>query len=200
MNNTSNVSWHSQKVSRGDREQLLQQKGCVVWCTGLSGSGKSTIANELAFQLHSKGRLCYVLDGDNIRHGLNKDLGFSEVDRRENIRRVSELCALFVDAGVIVISAFISPFRSERRFCRDLVGGNRFVEVFVSASLDVCESRDPKGLYTKAKAGEISDFTGVSAPYEPPENADVVVDTETYSVSECVAQVVSVLRCRGLVD
>jgi adenylylsulfate kinase len=195
----SNISWHAQKVSRGDREQLLQQKGCVVWCTGLSGSGKSTIANELAYQLHMQGRLCYVLDGDNIRHGLTKDLGFSESDRDENIRRVSEVCALFVDAGVIVITAFISPFRAQRNFCRSLVGENRFVEVYVKAGLQVCEQRDPKGLYKKARQGVISDFTGVDAVYEEPLDADVVVDTQNHCVSECVIQLISALKRKGFV-
>jgi adenylylsulfate kinase len=195
----SNISWHAQKVSRGDREQLLQQKGCVVWFTGLSGSGKSTLANELAYQLHMQGRLCYVLDGDNIRHGLTKDLGFSESDRDENIRRVSEVCALFVDAGVIVITAFISPFRAQRNFCRSLVGENRFVEVYVKAGLQVCEQRDPKGLYKKARQGVISDFTGVDAVYEEPLDADVVVDTQNHCVSECVIQLISALKRKGFV-
>jgi adenylylsulfate kinase len=195
----TNISWHSHQVLRADREHLLQQKGCVVWFTGLSGSGKSTLANELAYQLHTQGKLCYVLDGDNIRHGLTKDLGFSESDRDENIRRVSEVCALFVDAGFIVITAFISPFRTQRNFCRSLVGENRFVEVYVKAGLQVCEQRDPKGLYKKARQGVISDFTGVDAVYEEPLDADVVVDTQKHCVSECVTQLISALKRKGFV-
>lgn len=185
----TNVHWHDHKVEREKREKLLSQKGCVVWCTGLSGSGKSTVANDLAHILHERGKLAYILDGDNVRQGLNKDLGFSPEDRNENIRRISEVANLFADAGVITITAFISPYRKLRDFCRSLVGDDRFVEVFCKAPLETCEERDPKGLYKKARDGEIDNFTGISAPYEEPEDSEVVVDTDRESVEESAKKV-----------
>jgi len=190
----TNVTWHEHKVSREDREKLLKQKGIVLWFTGLSGSGKSTIANEVAYKLHQMGKLAYVLDGDNIRHGLNKNLGFSPEDRNENIRRISEVAKLFADAGVITITAFISPYRKYRNFCRELLGPGRFIEIYTKASLETCEKRDPKGLYKKAREGIIKDFTGISAPYEEPENPELVIDTDRYSVEESVELVLKKLE------
>jgi adenylylsulfate kinase len=182
---TKDVVWHDHQVTRMNREKLLHQKGLLLWFTGLSGSGKSTIANTLAETLHAEGKLCYVLDGDNIRHGLNKDLGFSSSDRVENIRRIGEVAKLFVDCGVIVMTAFISPFRADRDAVRSLVGDD-FIEVFVDCSLSVCELRDPKGLYKKARAGEIKDFTGIHQTYEAPHSPEITVDSSKLSIQECV--------------
>ncbi len=194
-----NVVWHEYKITREDRERLLNQKGCVLWFTGLPSSGKSTLANEVAHLLHQRGRLTYVLDGDNIRHGLNKDLGFSPEDREENIRRIGEVAKLFADAGVIALTAFVSPYRKDRNRARALLEEGRFVEVYVNCPVQVCESRDPKGLYKKAKAGEIPEFTGISAPYEPPENPEIEVHTDQMSVSEAAEVVVGYLEEQGIV-
>jgi len=180
----TNVVWHSHAVKKEERESLLKQKGVVLWYTGLSGSGKSTIANEVAFKLHSKGKLSYVLDGDNIRHGLNKDLGFSPEDRKENIRRISEVANLFADAGLITMTAFISPYRIDRNFCRELTEDGRFIEIYCKASLETCEKRDPKGMYKKARAGIIKDFTGIDAPYEAPLDPELIIDTDKNNVEE----------------
>jgi len=180
----TNVTWHEHKVSREDREKQLSQKGVVLWFTGLSGSGKSTIANEVAYKLHQRGKFSYVLDGDNVRHGLNKDLGFSPEDRDENIRRISEVANLFADSGVIAITAFISPYKKLRNFCRELAGKDRFFEIYTKASLETCEERDPKGLYKKAREGIIKEFTGISAPYEQPENPELIIDTDKYGIEE----------------
>ena len=193
----SNITWHAHQVTQDQREKLLEQKGVVVWFTGLSGSGKSTIANELAHQLHTQGKLCYVLDGDNIRHGLNKNLGFSAEDRKENIRRISEVASLFVDAGIITLTAFISPYKEDRAFCRTLVGKNRFIEIYVTASLETCEKRDPKGLYKKARVGDIQHFTGITAPYEPPEHPDLIINTDTSDVYESAELVLKTLQHFG---
>jgi adenylylsulfate kinase len=190
----TNVTWHEHKVDREEREKLLKQKGVVIWFTGLSGSGKSTIANEVAYMLHKKGNFSYVLDGDNIRHGLNKDLGFSPEDRNENIRRISEVATLFADAGIIAITAFISPYRKYRNFCRELAGKGRFIEVYTKATLDTCEKRDPKGLYKKARAGIIKDFTGVNAPYEEPENPELIIVTDNETVEESAERVMKKLQ------
>jgi adenylylsulfate kinase len=190
----TNVTWHEHKVSRVEREHLLKQKGVILWFTGLSGSGKSTVANEVANKLHKMGRLTYVLDGDNIRQGLNKDLGFSPEDRNENIRRISEVANLFADSGVITITAFISPYRKFRNFCRELAGEGRFFEVYTKASLETCEKRDPKGLYKKAREGIIKEFTGISAPYEEPENPEIFIDTDKYDVEESADIVINILR------
>ncbi len=195
----SNLTWHETTVTKQDRETLLNQKGCVVWFTGLSGSGKSTLANAVAHQLHERNHHTYVLDGDNVRHGLNKNLGFSPEDREENIRRVGEVAKLFVDAGTIVMTAFISPYRADRDQARELIENNRFVEVFVECPLDVCEERDPKGLYKKARTGEIKEFTGISAPYEEPEKPEVVVNTSELNVIESARQVIFFLEKKGLV-
>jgi len=199
-NKATNVTWHMHKVSREDRERRLGQKGVVIWCTGLSGSGKSTIANEIAYELHKMGKLAYVLDGDNIRHGLNKNLGFSPEDRNENIRRISEVANLFVDSGIIAITAFISPYKEYRNFCRELVGNDRFIEVYCKAPVETCEQRDPKGLYKKARAGEIKGFTGIDAPYEEPENAEIVLNTDKETVEESVDNVLSTLKEKGYLE
>ena len=199
-NKATNVTWHMHKVSREDRERRLGQKGVVIWCTGLSGSGKSTIANEIAYELHKMGKLAYVLDGDNIRHGLNKNLGFSPEDRNENIRRISEVANLFVDSGIIAITAFISPYKEYRNFCRELVGNDRFIEVYCKAPVETCEQRDPKGLYKKARAGEIKGFTGIDAPYEEPENAEIVLDTDKETVEESVDKVLKILKEREYLE
>ena len=194
-----NVVWHEYKITREDRERLLNQKGCVLWFTGLPSSGKSTLANEVAHLLHQRGQLTYVLDGDNIRHGLNKDLGFSPEDREENIRRIGEVAKLFADAGVIALTAFVSPYRKDRNRARSLLEDGRFIEVYVNCPVQVCESRDPKGLYKKAKAGEIPQFTGISAPYEPPENPEIEVRTDEMSVSEAAQVVIRYLENEGIV-
>ena len=180
------ISWQRGKVTADDRARLLRQRAATIWLTGLSGSGKSAIAMELEQRLIEAGHACFVLDGDNIRHGLNRDLGFSPSDRQENIRRIAEVAKLFNDAGLFVITAFISPYREDRGAAREIIGTDRFVEVYLNASLDVCERRDPKGLYAKARAGQIAEFTGVSAPYEPPLAPDVTIDTGTSSLGESV--------------
>ena len=195
----TNITWHETTVTAEDREKLLNQKGCVIWFTGLSGSGKSTLANAVEQLLHQQRHHTYVLDGDNVRHGLNKNLGFSPEDREENIRRVGEVAKLFADAGTIVMTAFISPYRADRDQARALIADGRFVEVFVDCPLEVCEKRDTKGLYKKARAGEIKEFTGISAPYEPPLNPEVTINSAELSIEECAEAVVSVLVKSGLV-
>ena len=189
----TNITWHEATVTAEDREKLLNQKGCVIWFTGLSGSGKSTLANAVEQVLHQQRHHTYVLDGDNVRHGLNKNLGFSPEDREENIRRIGEVAKLFADAGTIVMTAFISPYCADRDRARALIAEDRFVEVFVDCPLNVCEERDTKGLYKKARAGEIKEFTGISAPYEPPMNPEVTVNTAALSIEECAQAVVEAL-------
>jgi bifunctional enzyme CysN/CysC len=179
------ITRHKGEVSTSDRAKLLGQKPVTVWLTGLSASGKSTVAYALEKRLIEMGKACYVLDGDNVRHGLNRDLGFSQEDRSENIRRIAEVAKLFNDAGLIVITAFISPFVADRQSAREIVGEG-FVEVFVDASIAVCEQRDPKGLYAKARTGEIPEFTGISSPYEPPEKPEMRLDAGEQSVKDCV--------------
>jgi adenylylsulfate kinase len=195
----TNVVWHSHKVKREDREKLLNQKGVILWFTGLSGSGKSTIANEVANKLHELNKLAYVLDGDNIRHGLNKNLGFSPEDRAENIRRISEVANLFVDSGIITLTAFISPYRKDRDFCRELAGEGRFIEIFVKASINTCESRDPKGLYKKARSGEIKEFTGISAPYEEPLKPEIILDADNQTIEEETEKVINYLKEKDII-
>ncbi len=180
----TNIVWHAEQVTRTDRERLLGQRGVLLWFTGLSGSGKSTVANLAAQKLHESGKLTYLLDGDNVRHGINKDLGFSLADRKENIRRIGEVAKLFVDAGVITLASFISPLLEDRMDLRKLLGAD-FVEIFVDCSLEVCEARDPKGLYKKARSGEIKDFTGISSPYERPENPEISLQTGAQDLEEC---------------
>lgn len=188
-----NVTWHNRKVSREDRTNLLNRKNKVIWFTGLSGSGKSTIAVELEKKLHEKGILSYVLDGDNVRHGLNKDLGFSTQDREENIRRLAELTKLFHDSGIFVIASFISPFKKERDLARSYAGED-FVEVHVDCPLEECEKRDTKGLYARARSGELKEFTGISHPYEIPENPEIKINTKDKSVEECVEEIINYLK------
>ncbi len=196
---STNVVWHEHRVAHENRVQRLGQKPGILWFTGLSGSGKSTLANALEASLFEQGRLTYVLDGDNIRHGLNRDLGFTDEARVENIRRIGEVAKLFVDAGVIVLTAFISPFRADREIVRSLVGPGQFIEIYARAPLDVCEQRDPKGLYKKARAGEIPHFTGIDSPYEAPENPELIVDTADHGLEACVAQISDDLRARGMI-
>ena len=193
----THITWHHHKVTREDRERVLGQKGVTVWLTGLSGSGKSTIAVAAEEVLVGRGRLAYVLDGDNVRHGLNKNLGFSPADRTENIRRIGEVSKLFTEAGVIVFTSFISPYRADRDLVRDIHDPGRFAEVHVAASIETCEARDVKGLYQKARAGEIPEFTGISAPYEAPERPELVLDTNRQTVEESVGRLVSFLEEKG---
>lgn len=182
----NNLHWHKHSVTVEDRRESYNYKSCVIWFTGLSAAGKSSLANALCKELHNIGVKCYVLDGDNIRHGLNKNLGFSPEDRKENIRRIGEVAKLFVDAGLIAMTAFISPYREDRNNARRLLREDEFIEVFVRCSLTECERRDPKGIYKKAKAGEIKEFTGVSAPYEEPENPELILETDKMDLQECV--------------
>jgi adenylylsulfate kinase len=197
---STNITWHASHVTRAERERLLGQRGVTVWLTGLSGSGKSTIAVGAERELVRRGRLAYVLDGDNIRHGLNKNLGFSPADRTENIRRIGEVAKLFTDAGVIAMTSFISPYRSDRDGVRALLAPGDFVEVHVAATVETCESRDVKGLYQKARRGEIPEFTGISAPYEAPARPELVLDTNRHSVEESVASLVAYLEKNGYLE
>ncbi len=198
----TNITWHHGHVDRAGRETLLKQRGCTIWFTGLPSSGKSTIAFTLEHALVERGRLSYVLDGDNIRHGLNKNLGFSPDDRVENIRRIGEVAKLFADAGVVTCTSFISPYRADRDQARAIHDAAKlpFIEVYVKASIELCEQRDPKGLYKKAKAGEIKEFTGVSAPYEEPQKAELVLDTAELSVAQAAQTVLDYLGQRGLLQ
>ena len=193
----TNITWHAGQVDRTARECVLGQRGVAVWLTGLSGSGKSTIAVATERVLIERGRVSYVLDGDNVRHGLNKNLGFSPGDRSENIRRIGEVAKLFAGAGVVVFASFISPYRADRDAVRTLMAPGDFVEVYVDASVETCEGRDVKGLYKKARAGEIPEFTGVSAPYEAPERPEIALDTNRQNVEEGVEQVVRYLEEKG---
>lgn len=199
VQSSSDVVWHQHTVSHDDRAKAKNQKPCVLWFTGLSGSGKSTIANAVDACLHRLGAHTYVLDGDNVRHGLNGDLGFSDADRIENIRRISEVSNLFVDAGLIVLTAFISPFRSDREQARAKLPQGCFLEVFVDTPLAVCESRDPKGLYKKARNGEIKHFTGIDSGYESPALPEIHIKTEGRSVEACALEVVNYLRQQGFI-
>lgn len=192
MKKSSNTIWHNATVTRDRREKLNGHKGAVIWFTGLSGAGKSTIAHTVEEQLHQMGRRTYVFDGDNVRHGLCSDLGFSELDRSENIRRIAEMCNLFIDAGVIALTAFISPLHKDRELVRKLMGDD-FLEVYCRCPVEVCEQRDVKGLYKKARAGEIKDFTGISAPYDEPQHPDLVIGTDKQSLEESVEQVIQLL-------
>ena len=194
---STNITWHEGQVVREDRERVLNQRGVTIWLTGLSGSGKSTIAVAAEKALVDRGCLAYVLDGDNVRHGLNKNLGFSPEDRTENIRRIGEVSRLFTDSGVIVFTSFISPYRSDRDAVREMMGAGDFVEAYVAAELQTCEDRDVKGLYAKARKGEIPEFTGISAPYEEPEKPELLVDTNQQTVEQSVEQIVSYLKENG---
>ena len=196
----TNITWHHGAIVKKDRERLLKQKGIVIWFTGLSGSGKSTIAYAVEQRLFETGYLCFVLDGDNIRHGLNKNLGFSPEDREENIRRIGEVAKLFTQAGVIAMTAFISPYRADRDKVRALLGPGEFIEVFVKVPIRIAEERDPKGLYKKARAGEIKEFTGISAPYEEPLDPELIIDTNEMDVGQSAERVLSYLKGKGIIN
>jgi adenylylsulfate kinase len=196
---SDNITWHSAGVTREGREQRRGHRGATLWFTGLSGSGKSTLATRVEQALSECGHVAYFLDGDNVRHGLCRDLGFSQEDRTENIRRTGEVAKLFSDAGVLVLCAFISPYRSDRDAVRKNMRAGDFIEIYVQASLATCEARDPKGLYRKARAGGITDMTGIGAPYEAPDHPELTLDTETQSQEEGVARVLGFLRDNGYI-
>ncbi len=196
---TDNITWSAGRVGSADRQRLLGQSGCVLWLTGLSGAGKSTLATALEERLVRSGRLAYVLDGDNLRHGLNKDLGFLPEHRHENIRRVGEVAALMADAGVITITAFISPYRADRASARAAAAKGRFIEVHLATPVEACERRDPKGLYAKARAGTLKEFTGVSAPYEAPEHPELTLDTSVLDVPGCLDRMTACLVAQGAI-
>jgi adenylyl-sulfate kinase len=190
---SSNIVWQEGQVNSLERQKLLNQSPATIWLTGLSGAGKSTLAFLLERRLMSQGRVCYVLDGDNVRHGLNRDLGFTDLDRTENIRRIAEVAKLMNDAGLIVITAFISPLRSDREMAKGIIGVDQYREIFVSTAIEICESRDPKGLYQKARAGIVRDFTGISAPYEIPLNPSLTLDTEKTTKEACVEALLKII-------
>lgn len=195
----TNVRWHDHAIQRAQRSEQKSQKPCMIWFTGLSGAGKSTVANALDEMLFEHGRHTYLLDGDNVRHGLNKDLGFSDLDRIENIRRIGEVGKLFVDAGTIVLSAFISPFRSDRQMVRSLFPAGEFIEVYVSTPIDVCEQRDPKGLYKKAREGKIKHFTGIDSAYEAPSDPEVSINTGELDVRASASEIMAYLSDRNYI-
>ncbi len=195
-----NLTWHHHGVTREDREKRTGHRGVTIWMTGLSGSGKSTVADYLTEMLHEQGVMTAILDGDNVRQGLNSDLGFSPADRDENIRRISEVAKLFTSFGVVNILAFISPYRKARDFGRSIQGENDFIEVYVKVPLEVAEERDPKGLYKKARSGEIPSFTGISAPYEEPLSPELVIETAKNSPEECASMIIDVLREKGIIS
>ena len=195
----TNIVWHEASVDRAARADKRGHRSAILWFTGLSGSGKSTLANAVNAALFERGLATYVLDGDNVRHGLCKDLGFSDADREENIRRIGEVAKLFLDAGVIVLTAFVSPFRADRDKARDLVEAGDFFEIFCAADLDVCESRDPKGLYAKARSGAIKEFTGISSPYEAPDTPELKIDTGAQELAQSVEVVIKALQDKGVI-
>ena len=199
-NKSENVVWHKATVTRERREKQNGHRSFVLWFTGLSGSGKSTLAHAVEEQLHQLGCRTFVFDGDNVRHGLCSDLGFGEEDRKENIRRIGEMTNLFVQAGIVAMTAFISPFRSERQRVRKLFDNKEFIEVFCDCSLETCEERDVKGLYAKARAGLIPNYTGISSPYESPENAEITVHTDTETLEESIEKILSYLRQRNFIS
>lgn len=194
MSTSTNITWHDSEVTKAERQERNGHKSVVIWFTGLSGSGKSTVSVALEKALFEQKITSYRLDGDNIRHGLNKNLGFSPEDRKENIRRIGEVGKLMVDAGVVTMTAFISPYEEDRNIVRDILEDGEFIEVYTKCSLDECEARDPKGLYKKARSGEIKEFTGINAPYEEPSNPEIIIDTEQYSVEEAVEEIVAYLK------
>ncbi len=199
MGKSSNITWHELSLSKESRRKQNGHQSFVLWFTGLSGSGKSTVANALAQKLFELDIRNYVLDGDNIRHGLNKDLGFSDIDRTENIRRIGEVSKLFVDSGQVVLTAFISPFLADRQLVRNLLEEDEFIEIYVKCPIEECENRDPKGLYDKSRKGLIPDFTGIHSPYEEPLQPEIVVDTNESSVEECVEQIVNYLSLKNAI-
>lgn len=196
---TENTVWHAQQVDKQQRSELKRQRACLLWYTGLSGSGKSTIANVVDAMLFERTCHSYLLDGDNVRHGLNGDLGFSDEDRVENIRRISEVAKLFVDSGLIVSTAFISPFRADRALAESKLASDEFIEVFIDTPIEVCEQRDPKGLYKLARAGEIKDFTGIDSAYEAPEKAQIHISTADKTIEQCAKQVIDYLIEKGFI-
>ncbi|MBS0265462.1 MAG: adenylyl-sulfate kinase [Planctomycetes bacterium] len=196
----TNVHWHEHSVSKAERWQLSGHKGAILWFTGLSASGKSTVANTVDHKLHSMGKRSFVLDGDNIRMGLNKNLGFSAEDRAENIRRIGEVAKLFTSAGVLALTAFISPYRADRNAVRALLQPGEFIEIFMDTPIEICEARDPKGLYKKARAGQIKGFTGIDDPYEAPEQPELVLDGGKKSIDECADEVIAYLQKHGLLS
>ncbi|WP_285397888.1 adenylyl-sulfate kinase [Lysinibacillus sp. fls2-241-R2A-57] len=196
---SSNIVWHEASIKKEERRTQNKHQSFILWFTGLSASGKSSVANVFARRLFERGNQAFVLDGDNVRHGLNKDLGFDEAGRKENIRRIGEVSKLFVESGHIVLTAFISPYREDRQVVRALVDEGEFLEVYVKCSVETCEKRDPKGLYKKARNAEIPNFTGISAPYEEPANPEIILDTESYSIEECVDQLTDILTSKGYI-
>ena len=200
LRRAANIPWESFHVDKEQRGKRLDQKPCLLWFTGLSGSGKSTIAGMVEEMLVQRGNHCYILDGDNVRHGLSRDLGFTDADRIANIKRVAEVARLFVDAGLITIVCLISPFRNERQMARELVEESEFIEIFVDTPLDVCEARDPKGLYQKARRGELPNFTGVDSPYEAPEDPELVLCTDKPTARQLATQVIEYLEKNGLLS
>ena len=196
--NNSNVVWHHATVTRARRQQQNKHRSLILWFTGLSGSGISTLAHAVEEKLHQMGCRTFVCDGDNVRHGLNSNLGFSKEDRKENIRRIGEMCKLFIEAGVIALTAFISPFREDRERVRTLVQEGDFIEIFCDCSLEICESRDVKGMYAKARRGEIKEFTGISSPYERPENPEMIIETGKLNLEQCVDIIITYLREREI--
>jgi len=196
---SKNIVWHQASITKQDRRQKNQHHSCILWFTGLSASGKSTIANEIAKALFLQNVQQYVLDGDNIRHGLNNDLGFTDRDRTENIRRIGEVAKLFVDDGQVVLTAFISPFQADRDLVRSIVEKDEFIEIYVECSVETCENRDPKGLYKKAKSGEIQHFTGISSPYEAPNRPEITLNTDTLSIDQCVETVLQYLKVQNYI-
>ncbi len=198
QNIATNITWHEHMVARDARNRLKGHRGAVLWFTGLSGAGKSTIANAVDYKLNQRGVHTYLLDGDNIRHGLNKNLGFSAADRTENIRRIGEVAKLMMDAGLIALTAFISPYRADRDQVRALLAPGEFIEIYVKASLATCEGRDPKGLYKKARAGEIKGFTGIDDPYEAPEQAELTLDSDAKGIEALADEVIAHLKAQGI--
>lgn len=200
MDATSNIVWHKATVTRKRREAQNKHRGAIIWFTGLSGAGKSTLAHAVEEKLHQMGCRTFVLDGDNVRHGLCGDLGFSDHDRVENIRRIGEVAKLFMEAGVIVLTAFISPFRADRERVRGMVKNGEFIEIYCDSAIEICENRDVKGLYKKARAGQILEFTGISSPYEPPENAELTINTGETELEFCVEKILDEVLHRGIIS
>ncbi|WP_371017765.1 adenylyl-sulfate kinase [Pseudalkalibacillus sp. JSM 102089] len=191
---SSNITWHESQVTKSDRQELNNHKSPILWFTGFSGAGKSTLSVAVEKKLHSKGIRTYILDGDNVRHGLNKNLGFSPEDRKENIRRIGEVSGLFSDAGVMTLTAFISPYREDREMVREIVNKEEFIEIYVKCDLKECENRDPKGLYKKARNGEIKGFTGIDAPYEEPSSPEIIVETDKQTLEDSVSEIIRYLQ------
>ncbi|CAM3931836.1 adenylyl-sulfate kinase [Lederbergia lenta] len=200
MVESMNITWHDSQVTKEERQKLHEHQSAILWFTGLSASGKSTLCVEIEKKLHERGISTYILDGDNVRHGLNKGLGFSPEDRTENIRRIGEVSKLFIDAGVITLTAFISPYRKDREMVRELVNQKEFIEIYVKCNIEECVKRDPKGLYEKARNGEIKDFTGISAPYEEPINPEIVIENDKQSIEVSVDQVIRYLLEKNYLD